>query len=90
MQRNRLLAITLLVIATHCCAQSPALPAVDGPVEVPAQEWPLRPGMLISADLLRMSGETGRQKIRHDQTVVGAIVLELAQQGQRAKLKLSS
>jgi uncharacterized cofD-like protein len=45
---------------------------------------------VISADLLRMSGQTDRKKIRHDQTVVGAIVLELAQQGQRAKLKLSS
>src|SRR5579862_1032302 len=45
---------------------------------------------VISADLLRMSGQTNQKKIRHDQTVVGAIVLELAQQGRRAKLKLSS
>jgi uncharacterized cofD-like protein len=45
---------------------------------------------VISADLLRMSGQANQKKIRHDQTVVGAIVLELAQQGRRAKLKLSS
>jgi uncharacterized cofD-like protein len=45
---------------------------------------------VVEADLLRMSGQSTQKKIRHDQTVVGAVVLDLAQQGYRAKLKLSS
>jgi 2-phospho-L-lactate transferase/gluconeogenesis factor (CofD/UPF0052 family) len=45
---------------------------------------------VVEADLLRMSGQSTQKKIRHDQTVIGAVVLELAQQGYRAKLKLSS
>lgn len=45
---------------------------------------------VVSADLFRKSGHQSPQKIRHDQTVIGAIVLELAQEGRRARLKLSS
>jgi uncharacterized cofD-like protein len=45
---------------------------------------------VIGADLLRMSGVQANAKIRHDQTVLGAIVLELAQQGFRSKLRLTS
>jgi len=55
---------------------------------------------VIGADLLRMQGTSGvkppqdqdnpQAKIRHDQSVLGAIALELAQQGLRSKLKLTS
>ncbi len=45
---------------------------------------------VLGTDLLRMSGERYREKIRHDQGVIGAIALELAQSGRRAKLKLTS
>jgi hypothetical protein len=45
---------------------------------------------VIGTDLVRMSGARALEKIRHDQGVLGAVVLELAQQGRRAKLKLTS
>lgn len=46
-----------------------------------------RMGMrVIGTDLLRMSGARSLEKIRHDQSVLGAVVLELAQKGRRAKL----
>jgi uncharacterized cofD-like protein len=45
---------------------------------------------VIGADLVRMSGARAQERIRHDQGVLGAVVLELAQKGRRAKLKLTS
>ena len=45
---------------------------------------------VIGMDLVRMSGARMQEKIRHDQGVLGAVVLELAQKGRRAKLKLTS
>lgn len=45
---------------------------------------------VLGTDLLRMSGKRYLEKIRHDQGVIGAITLELAQCGRRAKLKLTS
>jgi uncharacterized cofD-like protein len=45
---------------------------------------------ILTADLLRMSGTRTQDRIRHDQSVLGAIALELAQRGRRAKLKLTS
>lgn len=42
---------------------------------------------VVGTDLLRMSGVRSQEKIRHDQSVLGAVVLELAQKGRRAKLK---
>lgn len=49
---------------------------------------------VIGADLLRMSAGKAPnrvpEKIRHDQSVLAAIALELAQQGLRSKLKLTS
>jgi uncharacterized cofD-like protein len=42
---------------------------------------------VIATDLLRMSGDRIQEKIRHDQGSVGAVALELAQQGRSAKLK---
>jgi uncharacterized cofD-like protein len=40
---------------------------------------------VISTDLLRMSGTRANEKIRHDPGVLGAVVLELAQKGRRAR-----
>jgi uncharacterized cofD-like protein len=40
---------------------------------------------VISTDLLRMSGARAHEKIRHDPGVLGAVVLELAQKGRRAR-----
>jgi uncharacterized cofD-like protein len=40
---------------------------------------------VISTDLLRMSGARSQEKIRHDQGVLGAVVLELAQKGRRTR-----
>jgi uncharacterized cofD-like protein len=42
---------------------------------------------VIGTDLLRMSGARTQEKIRHDQGVLAAVILELAQKGERAKLK---
>jgi uncharacterized cofD-like protein len=41
---------------------------------------------VIGTDLLRMSGARTQEKIRHDQSVLGAVAIELAQTGHRAKL----
>lgn len=38
---------------------------------------------VAGADLVRISGANAREKIRHDQSVMGAVLLELAQQGRR-------
>jgi len=47
-----------------------------------------RMGMTVmTADLVRMSGKRVPEKIRHDSSVIGAIAFELAQKGQRRKLK---
>ncbi len=40
---------------------------------------------VISTDLLRMAGARSHEKIRHDPGVLGAVVLELAQKGRRAR-----
>jgi len=45
---------------------------------------------VVAADLLRMSRGRAQDKIRHDQGVIAAVVIELAQRGRRAKLKLTS
>ena len=45
---------------------------------------------VFGQDLMRMSGERPQEKIRHDQGVLGAVVLELAQQGRKAKRNLTS
>ena len=45
---------------------------------------------VIGLDLLRMGGRRAQEKIRHDQGVIGAVTLELAQKGRSAKLKLTS
>ena len=42
---------------------------------------------VISTDLLRMGGLRANEKIRHDPGVLGAVVLELAQKGRRARLR---
>ena len=42
---------------------------------------------VIGADLIRMAGQRTPEKIRHDQSVIGAVALELAQRGRRAKCK---
>jgi hypothetical protein len=44
---------------------------------------------VIAADLLGMPGVRFQQKVRHDPAAIGAVALELAQQG-RAKLRLTS
>jgi len=42
---------------------------------------------VVGADLVRMAGRVTDQKIRHDQSVLGAVTLELAQKARRAKAK---
>jgi uncharacterized cofD-like protein len=42
---------------------------------------------IVGADLVRMAGRVTDQKIRHDQSVLGAVTLELAQKARRAKAK---
>jgi uncharacterized cofD-like protein len=45
---------------------------------------------VLATDLLRMGSDRSQGKIRHDQGMIGAIAVELAQQGRRAKLRLTS
>jgi uncharacterized cofD-like protein len=42
---------------------------------------------VVGADLVRMAGRLSDQKIRHDQSVLGAVTLDLAQKARRAKAK---
>jgi len=44
---------------------------------------------VLATDLLRISRARPEQKIRHDPGVIGAVALELAQQGRRRKRKLN-
>jgi uncharacterized cofD-like protein len=44
---------------------------------------------VLSTDLLRMSRAKGGEKIRHDPGAIGAVTMELAQQGRRRKRKLN-
>jgi len=44
---------------------------------------------VLSTDLLRMSRVKGGEKIRHDPGAIGAVTMELAQQGRRRKRKLN-
>ncbi|MGD1097572.1 MAG: uridine diphosphate-N-acetylglucosamine-binding protein YvcK [Bryobacteraceae bacterium] len=45
---------------------------------------------ILTADLLRMSGVRHQEKIRHDPGAIAGVAVELAQQGRRAKLRLTS
>lgn len=45
---------------------------------------------VVATDLVRMGGTKFQAKVRHDQGAIGAVALELAQQGHRARLKLIS
>ena len=45
---------------------------------------------VVATDLIRMGGNKFQEKVRHDQGVIGAVALDLAQQGRRARLKLTS
>ncbi|HEV8146432.1 MAG TPA: YvcK family protein [Bryobacteraceae bacterium] len=40
---------------------------------------------VLATDLLRTSGDLSKEKIRHDPSVLGAVAINLAQQGQRRK-----
>ena len=40
---------------------------------------------VLATDLLRTSGDLFKEKIRHDPSVLGAVAMNLAQQGQRRK-----
>jgi len=60
------------------------------PVEMDVETLERMGLRVIGLDLLRMAGSRAQEKIRHDQGVIGAIALELAQKGRRAKLKLTS
>ena len=60
------------------------------PVEMDNQNLERMGLRVIGLDLLRMAGQRSQEKIRHDQGVIGAVTLELAQKGHRAKLKLTS
>jgi uncharacterized cofD-like protein len=44
---------------------------------------------VLGVDLLRRTGASPRDKIRHDQGALGAVVLELAEQGHYARIKKS-
>ena len=45
---------------------------------------------VLATDLLRMRRAGTSQKIRHDPGVIGAVALELAQQGRRRKRRVQS
>ena len=45
---------------------------------------------VIEADLVRIAGRRMQEKIRHDPGAIGAIAIELARQGRRAKERLAS
>jgi uncharacterized cofD-like protein len=45
---------------------------------------------VLKADLVRMAGRRVQEKIRHDPGAIGAIAIQLAQQGRRAKERLAS
>ena len=44
---------------------------------------------VLSTDLLRMSRSSSTSKIRHDPGAIGAVTIELAQQGRARKRKLN-
>jgi uncharacterized cofD-like protein len=56
------------------------------PVEIDAEELERIGIRVLGADLLRKSGMHPEEKIRHDQGALGAVVVELAQEGRCAKL----
>lgn len=60
------------------------------PVEIDAENLERMGMRVIGSDLLRMAGSPAQEKIRHDQGAVAAVAIELAQEGHRAKLKLTS
>jgi uncharacterized cofD-like protein len=45
---------------------------------------------VLATDLLRMGGVQTKEKVRHDQGMIAAVALELAQQGRRSRLRLTS
>ena len=57
------------------------------PVENDTEELSRLGLQVLGVDLLRKSGVQPNEKIRHDQGALGAVVLELAQEGRAAKLK---
>jgi hypothetical protein len=60
------------------------------PVEVDVENL-TRMGLdVLATDLLRMRRAGTSQKIRHDPGVIGAVALELAQQGRRRKRRVQS
>jgi uncharacterized cofD-like protein len=60
------------------------------PVEIDIENLERMGVRVIGEDLLRISGEQPRAMIRHDPAAIGAIALELAQQGRSARLRLTS
>jgi uncharacterized cofD-like protein len=57
------------------------------PIENDTEELSRLGLQVLGVDLLRKSGVQPHEKIRHDQGALGAVVLELAQEGRAAKLK---
>jgi uncharacterized cofD-like protein len=60
------------------------------PVEIDTDNLGSMGLSVLSADLVRMAGNRGEHKIRHDPASLGNIVLELAAEGRRGKRKLKT
>jgi uncharacterized cofD-like protein len=60
------------------------------PVENDVSELNAMGVKVLKADLVRMAGRRVQEKIRHDPGAIGAIAIQLAQQGRRAKERLAS
>ena len=60
------------------------------PVEIDASNIEAMGVRLVEADLVRMAGRRMQEKIRHDPGALGAIAIQLAQEGRRAKERLAS
>ena len=59
------------------------------PVEVDTERLESMGMRIIGVDLLRKSGARPQEKIRHDQGALGAVVVELAEEGRYAKMKMT-
>ena len=60
------------------------------PVENDVRNLEAKGVKVVRADLVRMAGRRVQNIIRHDPGAIGAIAIELAQQGRRAKERLAS
>jgi uncharacterized cofD-like protein len=57
------------------------------PVEIDTERLQAMGLEILGADLLRKSGVSPEEKIRHDQDALGAVVMELAGRGRSTKME---